>query len=56
MISDVSSVIAKYLNIWLYQAICSRMIDHLCNFVYKPHFSISCLTLFVILDDPFGNS
>jgi hypothetical protein len=56
MISDASSVISKYLNIWLCQAICSWMIDRLCNFVYKPHFSISCLTLFAILDDPFGNS
>jgi hypothetical protein len=42
MISDASSVISKYLNIWLYQAICSRMIDRTCNFVYhKLHFPLS---------------
>jgi hypothetical protein len=42
MISDTSSVNAKYLNIWLSQAICSRMIDRLCNFVYhKLHFPFS---------------
>jgi hypothetical protein len=39
IISDASSVIAKYLNIKLYQTICRWMIDRLCNFVYhKLHF------------------
>jgi hypothetical protein len=38
MISDASSVIAKYLDIWLYQTISSWMIDHPCNFVY--HMSV----------------
>jgi hypothetical protein len=42
MISEASSVIAKYLNIWLCQEICSRMIDRPCNFVYhKLHFPCS---------------
>jgi chromosome segregation ATPase len=42
MTSNASSVIAKYLNIWLCQAICSRTIGRLCNFVfYKLHFPFS---------------
>jgi hypothetical protein len=34
MISDTSSVIAKYLNIWSCQAICSQMIDRPSNFLF----------------------
>jgi hypothetical protein len=42
MISDASSVITKYLNIWLCQTTCSRIINHLCNSVYhKFHFPFS---------------
>jgi hypothetical protein len=42
MILDASSVISKYLNIWLCQTICSRMIDRSCNIVYhKFHFPFS---------------
>jgi hypothetical protein len=44
MISDASSVISKYLNIWLHQTICSRMIYRACNFVYhKFHFPLFVL-------------
>jgi hypothetical protein len=44
MILDASSVISKYLNIWLHQTICSRIIYRPCNFVYhKFHFSLSVL-------------
>jgi hypothetical protein len=35
MTSGASSVITKYLNIWLCQVICSRTIDRLCNFAFN---------------------
>jgi hypothetical protein len=57
MILDASSVIAKYLNIWLRQTICNRMIDRPCNFVYhKLHFPFSVSFCLQFLDDPFSNS
>jgi hypothetical protein len=44
MISEASSVISKYLNIWLCQTICNRMIYRPCNFVHhKFHFPLSAL-------------
>jgi hypothetical protein len=46
MISDASSVISKYLSIWLYQTICSRMIHRPCNFAHhKLLLSNICLAL-----------
>jgi hypothetical protein len=42
MTSNASNAIAKYLNIWLCQTICSRTIDRLCNFAFnKPQFPFS---------------
>jgi hypothetical protein len=57
MISDASSVIAKYLNFWLCQTICSCMIDRPCNFVYhKLHFPFFVSSCLQFLDNPFSNS
>jgi hypothetical protein len=57
MISDASSAISKYLNIWLYQTICSRMIHRPCNFVHhKLYFPFSIFPCEQLLDDSFGNS
>jgi hypothetical protein len=54
IISDASSVIAKYLNIWPGQTIFSWMIDHPCNFVYHElHFPFSFSSCLQFLDDPF---
>jgi hypothetical protein len=34
VILDASNAISKFLNIWLYQTICSQMIYRLRNFIY----------------------
>jgi hypothetical protein len=60
MISDASSVIAKYLNIWLCQATSNRMIDRPCNFVYHelhfPFFVSPCLQFWTIHSATLVNS
>jgi hypothetical protein len=58
MISDASSVISKYLGIWLYQTICSRMVYRPCSFAHhKLYFPIFILPYFSEqLYDSFGNS
>jgi regulator of replication initiation timing len=44
MISDASNVLSKYLNIRLYQTICSRIFYHPRNFVYHNlYFPLSAL-------------
>jgi hypothetical protein len=54
IISDASSLIAKYLNIWLCETICSWMIDRPCNFVYHElHFPLSVSSYLQFLNDPF---
>jgi hypothetical protein len=59
MISDASSVISKYLSIWVYQTFCIRMVHHPCSFAHhKLYFPIFVLPYFSeqLLDDSFGNS
>jgi hypothetical protein len=47
MISDASNVISKYLGVWLYQTIGSRMPHRPCNFAHhKLLLSNICLALF----------
>jgi hypothetical protein len=55
MTSNASSVMAKYLNIWLHQAICSR-INRPCNFAsYKLHFPFFVSPCLQFLDNSFSN-
>jgi hypothetical protein len=58
MISDASSVISKYLGIWLYQTFCNWMVHRPCNFAHqKLYFPIFASPYFSeqLLDDSFNN-